>query len=159
MAEEQSNPARTLPRAIISGTLPVSALYLTINFALLRVLPLPVLAASELPAADAARVVFPRGGAGLVTLISLFTILSLLNTEVLMAPRILFSIGRAGLFSERDAPYRADGDKRDRCEFDPERYVRADHRAQRGSFLTVLRVGFFGSVRVAPSAAHAAPPI
>ncbi len=103
MAEEQSNPTRTLPIAIIGGTLLVAALYLIINFALLRVLPLAVLAASELPAAQAARVVFPSGGAELVTVISLFTILSLLNTEVLIAPRILFSIGRDGLFTEKAA--------------------------------------------------------
>jgi APA family basic amino acid/polyamine antiporter len=103
MAEEQSNPTRTVPRAIIGGTLLVSALYLIINFALLRVLPLPVLAASELPAADVARLVFPRAGAELVTWISLFTILSLLNTEVLIAPRILFSIGRDGLFTDKAA--------------------------------------------------------
>src|SRR5665213_3591453 len=74
MAEENTDPARTLPRAIIGGTLLVVALYLVINAAFLRVLPLPVLAASELPAAAAARVVLPRGGVELVTVISLLTV-------------------------------------------------------------------------------------
>jgi APA family basic amino acid/polyamine antiporter len=46
MAEENTNPVRTLPRALIGGALIVAALYLLINFAFLRVLPLPVLAAS-----------------------------------------------------------------------------------------------------------------
>jgi APA family basic amino acid/polyamine antiporter len=103
MAEENTDPARTLPRAIIGGTLLVVALYLLINFAFLHVLSLPVLAASQLPAADAARVVLPRGGAELVTVISLLTVLSLLNNLLLAAPRILFGIGRDGLLTEKAA--------------------------------------------------------
>jgi basic amino acid/polyamine antiporter, APA family len=103
MAEENTSPARTLPRAIIGGALLVAALYLLINLAFLRVLPLPVLAASELPAADAARVVLPLGGAQLVTVIALLTVLSLLNNQMLMTPRVLFAIGRDGLFTEKAA--------------------------------------------------------
>jgi basic amino acid/polyamine antiporter, APA family len=103
MAEENTDPVRTLPRAIVGGALLIATLYLLINLALLRALPLPVLAASALPAADAARVVLPRGGAALVTVISLCTMLSLLNNIMLCAPRILFAIGRDGLFTEKAA--------------------------------------------------------
>ena len=103
MAEESTDAARTLPRAIIGGTLLVVALYLLINFAFLHVLSLPILAASQLPAADAARVVLPRGGAELVTVISLLTVLSALNNVLLSAPRILFGIGRDGLFTDKAA--------------------------------------------------------
>jgi APA family basic amino acid/polyamine antiporter len=103
MAEENTNPVRTLPRAIIGGTLLIAALYLLINLALLYALPLPVLAGSELPAAEAARIMFPRGGAELVTIIAIFTMLSLANNILLSSPRILFAIGRDGLFSEKAA--------------------------------------------------------
>jgi APA family basic amino acid/polyamine antiporter len=103
MAEENTNPARTLPRAIIGGTSLVVALYLIINVAFLRVLSLRALAASELPAADAARLVLPRGGAELVTVISLLTVLGLLNINLLTGPRVLFSIGRDGLLSAKAA--------------------------------------------------------
>jgi APA family basic amino acid/polyamine antiporter len=101
MAEESTEPTRTLPRALIGGTILVAAMYVIINVAILRVLPLPVLAASQLPATDAARVVLPRGGAELVTVISLATVLSLVNATTLMAPRILFAIGRDGFFTQK----------------------------------------------------------
>jgi APA family basic amino acid/polyamine antiporter len=103
MAEENKNPASTLPRAIIGGALLVTVLYLLINLAFVRVLPLTVLAGSELPAADAARIIFPRGGGEFVTLISFLTVLSLLHNILLGAPRILFAIGRDGWISRKTA--------------------------------------------------------
>ena len=103
MSEESTEPTLTLPRAIIGGTVLVAAMYVIINIAILRVLPLPVLAASALPAADAARVVLPRGGDVLVTVISLMTVLSLVNATMLMAPRILLAIGRDGFFTKKAA--------------------------------------------------------
>jgi APA family basic amino acid/polyamine antiporter len=112
MAEENTNAVQTLPRAIIGGTLLVVALYLLINLALLRVLPLPLLAASPLPAADAARLVFPRGAAEVVTVLSLLTMLSLLNNTMLTAPRILFAIGRDGLLTGSTAVVSAGGTPR-----------------------------------------------
>jgi acetylornithine deacetylase/succinyl-diaminopimelate desuccinylase-like protein/amino acid transporter len=103
LAEESTQPALTMPRALIGGTLVVAAMYVIINIAILRVLPMPVLAASDLPAADAARVVLPHGGAELVTVISLLTVLSLVNAIMLMTPRILLAIGRDGFFTKKAA--------------------------------------------------------
>ena len=112
LAEECTNSTRTVPRAIIGGTLLVAALYVVINLAFLRILPLPVLAASELPAADVARVVLPHGGAELVTIISLLTVLSVTNATLLIAPRILFAIGRNGFFTRKAAIVSAGGTPR-----------------------------------------------
>jgi APA family basic amino acid/polyamine antiporter len=112
MAEESTQPTLTMPRAIIGGTVLVAAMYVIINIAMLRVLPLPVLAASQLPAADAARVVLPRGGAELVTVISLMTVLSLINAIMLMTPRILLAIGRDGFFTQKAALVSAGGTPR-----------------------------------------------
>jgi len=112
MAEESTQPTLTMPRAIIGGTVLVAAMYVIINVAILRVLPLPVLAASQLPAADAARVVLPRGGAELVTVISLMTVLSLINAIMLMTPRILLAIGRDGFFTQKAAQVSAGGTPR-----------------------------------------------
>jgi basic amino acid/polyamine antiporter, APA family len=112
LAEESTDPTRTLPRAMIGGTLLVIVLYLLINVAFLRVLPIPVLAASPLPAADAARVVFKHGGSALVTVISLTTVLSLINATLLMTPRVLFAIGRDGLFTAKATAVSAGGTPR-----------------------------------------------
>jgi APA family basic amino acid/polyamine antiporter len=112
LAEENTDPGRTLPRAMIGGTVVVAALYVLINVAILRVVPLPVLAVSALPAADAARVVLPHGGAELVTVISLLTVLSLINAIMLMTPRILLAIGRDGLFTTKAAMVSASGTPR-----------------------------------------------
>ena len=112
LAEESTDPGRTMPRAIIGGTLVLTVLYVLINAAVLRVVPLPVLAGSQLPAADAARLVLPRGGAELVTVIALLTVLSLVNATLLMTPRILLAIGRDGLFTAKAAAVSAGGTPR-----------------------------------------------
>src|SRR5260370_40069899 len=103
MAEESTQPTLTMPRAIIGGTVLVAVMSVIITCAMLRVLPLPVLAASQLRAADAARVVLPRGGAELVTVISRMTVLSLISAIMLMTPRILLAIGRDGFFTQKAA--------------------------------------------------------
>ncbi len=111
-AEENTDPAATLPRSIVGGTVLIGALYIVINLAMLRALPINVLAAADLPAAEAARSVLPRGGAQLVTLISVMTVLSLINASLLMAPRILYAIGRDGLFTRRATDVSAGGTPR-----------------------------------------------
>jgi basic amino acid/polyamine antiporter, APA family len=112
LAEENTDPGRTLPRALIGGTVVLIVLYVAVNAALLRVLPLSALASSDLPAAAAARLVFPRGGGELVTLIALLTVLSLVNATLLLAPRVLFAIGRDGLFTRKAAAVSAGGTPR-----------------------------------------------
>jgi basic amino acid/polyamine antiporter, APA family len=102
-AEESVDAARTLPRAIIGGALLVVVLYLAINIALLRVLPVPELAAAKLPVAAAARAVLPQGSASLMTALSVLIVLSLINSNAIMGPRVLFSMAREGWISPRAA--------------------------------------------------------
>lgn len=103
-AEEDTNAARHLPRAMIGSVLLITGLYLLMNLSFLHVLPIAQLGQSQLAAADAARVVFPapKGFPNLsgefVTVLSLLTLLSLINALLLGAPRILFAVGRDGLF-------------------------------------------------------------
>ena len=96
-AEEFQEPARDLPRSLIGGVVAVVALYLLINAALLHVLPIPVLANAQIPAADAAQAVLGRWGGTVITGVALLALLGLINTVVMAAPRILYGLARSGL--------------------------------------------------------------
>jgi len=116
-AEEDQNPTRNLPRAMIGGVVLIVTLYLLINVAFLRVMPMAELAASKLPAADAAQVVFSATSFAalsgkFVTVLSLLTLISLVNSVMLGAPRILFAVGRDGLFTEKVTAVSASGTPR-----------------------------------------------
>ena len=93
-AEEFSEPARDLPRSLIGGVLAVLALYLLINAALLHVLPMQTLSQASLPAADAARSLLGPRGAQVITAVALVSLLGLINTVVMAAPRILYGLSR-----------------------------------------------------------------
>lgn len=95
-AEETTNAGKLLPRALIGAALMTTVLYLLVNIALLRVLPVPVLAASDLPVAVAADLVLPHGSAAPITILSILIVLGLINANSLMAPRVLFSMAREG---------------------------------------------------------------
>jgi APA family basic amino acid/polyamine antiporter len=101
--EEDTDTARHLPRAMIGGVLIVLALYLLMNLAFLHVLSIPALAASTLPAADAARLVIAHGSGTFITVLALLTLLSLINAVLLGAPRILLAIARDGILGARAA--------------------------------------------------------
>jgi APA family basic amino acid/polyamine antiporter len=97
-AEEFQQPERDLPRSLIGGVLAVLALYLLFNAALLHLLSPAQLASSSLPAADAARLLAGPPGALLITGLALVSLLGLINTVVMAAPRILYGLSRAGIF-------------------------------------------------------------
>jgi APA family basic amino acid/polyamine antiporter len=77
--------------------LAVLALYLLINAALLHVLPMQTLSQASLPAADAARNLLGPRGAQVITAVALVSLLGLINTVVMAAPRILYGLSRDGL--------------------------------------------------------------
>ncbi len=112
LAEETVDAARVLPRAMIGCAVLVTALYLLINVAFLHALSLPALAASKLPAADAARLLFPSGAAEFVTAASLLIVLGLINATLLCTPRILFAVARDGYVAGRATEVSAGGTPR-----------------------------------------------
>ena len=95
--EEDQNPARNLPRSAIGGALATIAIFLLVNAALLHALPLGQLAASQVPAADAAMLIFGGHGKQIILVISLVTVVSTINALLLITPRILFAMSRDGL--------------------------------------------------------------
>jgi basic amino acid/polyamine antiporter, APA family len=96
--EETTDPGRTLPRALIYGVLLIMLVYLAVNAALLHVLSPAQLATSKLAAGDAlARLLGPASRTA-VGLLATCAALGVLNTVMLVAPRILYGMSRDGLF-------------------------------------------------------------
>ncbi len=108
-SEEDRDPARNLPRSMIGGVLLVLIIYMLINVALLVLLPLGTLARSTLPASDAAAVLVGRRGGQIITVVSLLSLPPLLNAIMMIGTRILFAMGRDGLFWRRTAEVTAGG--------------------------------------------------
>ncbi|HET7378189.1 MAG TPA: amino acid permease, partial [Anaerolineae bacterium] len=77
--EEDRNPARNLPRAMIGGVLSVIGIYLLVNIALLKILPMSELSGATFPAADAARVIAGAHGRNVIILLSVISLVPLLN--------------------------------------------------------------------------------
>jgi len=102
-AEEDRDPSQNLPRSLFGGVLLVIAIYLLVNFALLYVLPISQMAGSKLPAADAMTEIFGGQGGQIVTGLSLLSVLGAINACLMFTPRILFALGRDGLFSTKAA--------------------------------------------------------
>jgi basic amino acid/polyamine antiporter, APA family len=107
--EEDRDPSRNLPRAMIGGVVSVIVVYLLVNLALLAVLSIPDLAKSTLPGADAAAIIAGDRGKQLITVLSVLSLLPLLNAILMIGTRILFAMGRDGLVSRRTASVNAGG--------------------------------------------------
>jgi APA family basic amino acid/polyamine antiporter len=108
-AEEDRDPQRNLPRSMIGGVGAVIVVYLLVNVALLMVLPLDRLAASTLPAADAAGVLLGGRGSAVITFLSIVSLPPTLNAVLMIGTRILFAMGRDGLVWRRVAVVSARG--------------------------------------------------
>ena len=98
LSGEVKNPGRNLPMALIGGVVLVMVVYLLINVAYLRALPLPELAASKSVATDAATVVLGRVGGSLVGALVMLSVFGTLNGSILSTPRVFFAMAEDGLF-------------------------------------------------------------
>ncbi|SOD96649.1 APC family permease [Spirosoma fluviale] len=96
--EEDVDPSRNLPRSMISGVLLIIGIYVLVNLALLYVLPVSALAGTKLPAADAVQVLFGPGSAQVVTFLLMISIMGIINAQIMFNPRVIFAMGRDGLF-------------------------------------------------------------
>jgi APA family basic amino acid/polyamine antiporter len=95
--EEDEDPAKNLPRSSIVGVLACGAIFVLVNAALLHVLPMSSLAGSQMPAADAAQRVIGSRGRDFILIVSLVAVVSTINANLMVGPRILFAMARDGL--------------------------------------------------------------
>jgi APA family basic amino acid/polyamine antiporter len=97
-SEEVKEPARNIPRAMFGGVLSVMAIYLLLNVAFLRVVPLATIAGQKLAAGVVAQHLFGPYGDTVLRSLMIVALISAVNSNVLMAPRVLFAMSRDGLF-------------------------------------------------------------
>lgn len=95
---EVQDPTRNFPRAVIRGTLIVTALYLGANLAYLAVLPIDAIRQSPLVAADVAERLVGSVGRVAIGAVVAISALGSLHTACLTAPRIFFAMAADGLF-------------------------------------------------------------
>ncbi len=96
-AEETVAPERTIPRALVIGTLTVTTCYLALNAVYLYVLPLPTLASSTRVAADAADALLGFGGGAVMSGLVVFSTFGALSGIILAGPRVYYAMSQDGL--------------------------------------------------------------
>ena len=99
--EEVREPERNIARSMIGSVILVIAIYVLVNLALLYVLPLSEIAGQKLAVGAAANAIFGDYGGKIIAALATVSMLSTVNANNLIAPRILFAMSRDRLFSER----------------------------------------------------------
>jgi APA family basic amino acid/polyamine antiporter len=83
---------------MVGSVLLVIVVYLLFNAALLYVLPFGRLAGEQLAAGAAAEAVFGRGGAAVIGVVAILSLLASVNGNTLTAPRVIYAMSRDRLF-------------------------------------------------------------
>jgi basic amino acid/polyamine antiporter, APA family len=96
-AGETRDPRRTIPRALLVGTLVVTAAYMLTNAAYLYVLPLGDVALSTRVAADATERALGAQAGGLIAILVVISAAGALNGIILAGPRVYYAMASDGL--------------------------------------------------------------
>ena len=100
-SEEVKDAGRNIPRSMFGGVASVIVIYLLLNIAFMRVVPLGSIAGSKLAAGVVAQYLFGHYGDTVLRALTIVALISAVNSNVLMAPRVLFALSRDGLFWHR----------------------------------------------------------
>ena len=96
-AEETINPKKTIPRALMLGTMIVTVCYIALNAVYMYILPLDKVASSDRIAADAMDAFFGSGGGAIMSGIVMFSTFGAVSGIILAGPRVYLSMARDGL--------------------------------------------------------------
>ena len=97
LSGEAINAQKTVPRAMILGTLIVTLVYIFANFAYFSLLNLPEFAASQRVAGDAMSQIFARGGQ-MVSLAIMVSVFGTIGIYTMSAPRIYYAMAKDKIF-------------------------------------------------------------
>lgn len=103
VAGEVKDPERTLPKAIVLGTLSIIFIYVLANLAYLSVLSVDEIRGARLVAADVAERLIGPVGVTLVAITVLLSTFGSVNGSLLTGPRIFFAMADDGLFFKKVA--------------------------------------------------------
>lgn len=95
---EVRDPGRQIPRAMAGGVVLIIAIYLLLNLAYMRVLPLDQMAGQTLVAATAAGTLFGPAGETAVRVVLILSLLSAASAILLMGSRVPHAMSEDGLF-------------------------------------------------------------
>ena len=98
--DETVDARRTIPRALLIGTLAVTASYIAVNAAYLAVLSPAAVAASNRVAADFADRVLGTGGAAAMSALVILSTLGAMTGIILTGPRVYLAAANDGLLTE-----------------------------------------------------------
>ena len=102
-AGEIKNPKKNLPLALIIGTVVIFVLYIMINIAYLKVLPMDLLI-GELKVGEAtAKSLYGPGIAGAFVVVVIISMFGSLNGNILVGPRISYAMAKDKLFFSKAA--------------------------------------------------------
>ena len=97
VAEEVSNPARTIPVAIISSLLVMMAIYPLVTYVMVGVTPARILAGDKTPLATASAQIFPNWMFNVVAVVGVLALVSMANAGLLASSRYPFAMARRRL--------------------------------------------------------------
>ena len=98
IAGEIKDPARTLPRALVVGTLIVSAAYIFISAIFVYLVPLQKVTTDQGFVTQAGEVLFGAAGARVLTGAVVLCVLGSLAVLTMAAPRVYYAMAKDGLF-------------------------------------------------------------
>lgn len=96
-SEETVQPERTIPRALLYGTVMVTLAYMAMTAVYLYVMPLDQVAASTRVAADLADTLLGSGGAAAMSAVVMFSTFGGLAGIILAGPRVYYAMANDGL--------------------------------------------------------------
>lgn len=96
-AGETRDARKTIPRALLIGSLTVTACYVALNAAYLYLLPLDRVVSSTRVAADAAQAMAGPRGAAFISALVILSATGVLNGVILAGPRTYFAMAEQGL--------------------------------------------------------------
>jgi APA family basic amino acid/polyamine antiporter len=98
---EAVDPQRTIPRALILGTLALIGLYIFANLAYLAAMGADQVAASDRVAADAVTAILGPTAGTLIALAIIVSMFSAAHSVVITAPRVYFAMANDGVFFKK----------------------------------------------------------